>query len=252
MVRKKKAIKRNGHSTAVAGRGRPRKMALDAASTRDRILDVAEEQFARFGIYGVTVRQVADAAQVDTALVHYYCRDKKNLFLEVVSRRAETLSARRNGALDEYERKCGGDPTVEGAVETFLRAFLELGISGGSAWRNYLAVIVQTHSVPSWADAILARHFDPVTQRFLAIMRKCLPSASAQDIYWSFQQLAGSVMLTVSLNDRIERLSTGKCKTDDLAGAVERMIPYATEGFRAACSGTHNSKSRRTKTPTLE
>lgn len=49
-------------------------------------------------------------------------------------------------------------------------------------------------------------------------------------------------MLTVSLNDRIERLSSGKCKTSDLAGAVQRMVPYAAGGFRAACGGSRTGK----------
>ena len=219
MPPKKKAARTNDPLRTVSSRGRPRKTWSDAAPTKDRILDIAEEQFARCGVNGVTVRLVADHADVDPALVHYY-RDKKHLFLEVVTRRAETLNARRVAALDQYESECRGKPTVEGAVEVFLKGFLDLGISGGPGWRNYLAVIVQTYTVPSWSDEILERHFNPVTQRFIGMMRKCLPSASPQDLYWSFQQLGGAVMLTVSLNDRIERLSSGKCKTSDLAGAV--------------------------------
>ena len=188
---------------------------------------------------------MADDADVDPALVHYYYQDKKQLFLEVVSRRAEALNARRVVVLDQYELACRGNPTVEGTVDVFLRGFLDPAISGGPGWRNYLSVIVQTYSVPSWGheiDEILERHFNPVTQRFIGLLRKCFPSASAQDLYYSFQQLAGSVMLTLSPSKRIERLSSGKCNADDLAGAVQRMIPYATGGFREVCNGTRKVK----------
>lgn len=41
-------------------------------ATSERILDSAEELFAKHGIYGVTMREIAELANVDTALLHYY------------------------------------------------------------------------------------------------------------------------------------------------------------------------------------
>ncbi len=40
-------------------------------ATSERILDAAEELFARYGIYVVTMREIAELADVDTALMQY-------------------------------------------------------------------------------------------------------------------------------------------------------------------------------------
>jgi AcrR family transcriptional regulator len=58
--------------------GRPR--AADAGPTRDVILRVATDLFARNGFDAVTVRAVAEAAGVDVATVHHHAGGKAELY----------------------------------------------------------------------------------------------------------------------------------------------------------------------------
>lgn len=51
--------------------------------TRGQILQEARGLFAAGGYDGTSVRQIAGAADVDPALVHYFFGSKKNLFLSV-------------------------------------------------------------------------------------------------------------------------------------------------------------------------
>ena len=53
----------------------------DAAATRRRILEHAQQQFARHGYAGVTVKGVADAAGVSPNLITRYFGGKDGLFL---------------------------------------------------------------------------------------------------------------------------------------------------------------------------
>ena len=76
-----------------ARRGRPLKN--DATpDMRERILDAAEDHFSRHGFWGVTIREVAQDAKVDTALLHYYFDTKRGLFDSVFARRAEIINLR--------------------------------------------------------------------------------------------------------------------------------------------------------------
>ena len=59
----------------------------DAAATREKILDAAEELFAERGYHGVSIREIVGRAGVDLALVHYYFGPKDALFREVIERR---------------------------------------------------------------------------------------------------------------------------------------------------------------------
>jgi len=54
------------------------------SDTRDRILDSARELFARNGIGKTSVRSIATAAGVDSALVHHYFGTKEQLFAAAV------------------------------------------------------------------------------------------------------------------------------------------------------------------------
>lgn len=61
--------------------GRPR----GASDTRDRILASARELFARNGIDKTSIRAIAAAAGVDSALVHHYFGTKEQLFAAAIN-----------------------------------------------------------------------------------------------------------------------------------------------------------------------
>ena len=63
------------------GRGRPsRTETATAPATRDRILEAAREEFSERGYEKASVRGIAKAAGVDSALVHHYFGTKEQVF----------------------------------------------------------------------------------------------------------------------------------------------------------------------------
>src|SRR3954463_7579153 len=101
-----------------ARRGRPPKAAgVPATDTRATILDAAEDLFSKHGFYGVTIREVAREAGVDTALVHYYFGAKRELFDAVFIRRAEVWNNDRVDAINRYVETMGPAATLEGLLE---------------------------------------------------------------------------------------------------------------------------------------
>jgi AcrR family transcriptional regulator len=70
-------------ATTNTGRKRPGRPAGNS-DTRQRILDNARELFARSGIKNTSIRAVAAAAGVDSALVHHYFGTKEQLFAAAV------------------------------------------------------------------------------------------------------------------------------------------------------------------------
>jgi AcrR family transcriptional regulator len=70
-------------TAANSGRKKPGRPA-GSSNTRDRILDHARDLFARNGINNTSIRAVAGAADVDSALVHHYFGTKEKLFAAAV------------------------------------------------------------------------------------------------------------------------------------------------------------------------
>jgi len=210
----------------------PRTKAEQRAETLEQILDAAEYLFSKHGLYGVTLRDVALKVGVHTSLMHYYFEDKFELFTQVFERRARVTSDRRMKALDQYEMDCGGKPTVAGALHAFLDTDFDLYTSGGDGWRNYGAFGSQLSNTPEGA-AMFDQHFDPVVLRLIGLLRKALPDVPAEDIFWGYHFVTGSFMHSLSRSGRLDRLSNGLCRSDDLPAVKARMADFMAAGFLA-------------------
>lgn len=218
-----------------ARRGRPRKQATSAAAS-ETILDVAEDLFSKHGFHGVTIREVAREAGVDTALVHYYFGAKRGLFDAVFLRRAEILNSDRLASLDRYEREAGEALTAEGVIGAFLAPTLEWAEKGGPGWKHYFALVAQANANPVWGGETMTRYFDPVIHRLVELLKRAIPGSKDEDLYWAYHNLSGALTLTLGETGRLDRLSGGLCRSGDLIKAYETMGRYAAAGFRALCA----------------
>lgn len=208
----------------------PRTKAEQRAETMEQILDAAELLFSKHGLYGVTLRDVALKVGVHTSLMHYYFEDKLALFNAVFARRAKVTSDRRMKALDEYEKRAAGKPTVEGALHVFLDTDFDLYIEGDEGLRNYAAFCAQLANTPEGAE-LFDQHFDPVVLRLVALLKKSLPDVSKRDIFWGYHFVTGSLMHSLARSGRIDRLSGGLCKSDDLKAVKARLADFLSAGF---------------------
>lgn len=203
-------------------------------ATSERILDAAEELFAKHGIYGVTMREIAELANVDTALLHYYFESKRGVFDAVFARRADVLNVERMREFDRYEAENGAHCEIEAIVAAYLKPMFRLNREGGQGWRNFCAFVGNLSSAPELA-AIFAEKFDPVLKRFIGLLRRAMPEASETDLYWCYHMFSGSIMVVNMANGAIENLSDGLCHAEDFDEIEPRMVKYSAEGFRRIC-----------------
>jgi AcrR family transcriptional regulator len=216
------------------GRGRPSKGA--GVDLKQTILDAAEGLFARHGFYGVTTRQVAAEAGVDTALIHYYFGAKRELFDAVFLRRAEVVNQERIDSMDAYEAAHQGRMTAKGIIEAFIDPLIERSLTGGQGWKNYFALVAQVNNTPAWGGETMHRFFDPVVRRLVETLKRAMPDAELGDLYWCYQFLTGSMMLALSETGRIDQLSDGLCRSSDLEAVRARLYAYCAAGFEAVVS----------------
>lgn len=231
----KRAVSKS-RSARGKNRGRPLKN-KNSKDTRARILDAAEELFAEHGFDGVTVRQVTGKSDVDVALAHYYFGTKGRLFDAVFLRRAAILNEARLRAIDEYQLNPGpGGATIEGFIQAFLDPIMERWATGDAGWKSYLAIVAQVNNTPKWGGEIMARFFDPVIRRLIDALRKVLMGSRDVDLYWCYQFFSGALTLTFAETGRIDRLSSGLCRSSDYDAVRDRLAPFIAAGFRRICT----------------
>jgi AcrR family transcriptional regulator len=209
-----------------------RTKAEQRAATLEQILDAAEYLFARNGLHGVTLRDVAQRVGVHTTLLHYYFDDKRGLFEAVFARRAGVTSGKRMAALDLYEARAAEHPTVEGALHAFLDTDLDLYLEGGEAWMNYAAFCARVSNTAEGA-ALMDVHFDPVVLKLVSMLERALPGAAREDIFWGYHFVTGALMNTLARTGRIDRLSGGLCHSDDFEAVKARIARFMAAGFLA-------------------
>ncbi|WGM41045.1 hypothetical protein AMEJIAPC_03993 [Caulobacter sp. NIBR1757] len=198
---------------------------------RQAILDAAEGLFARHGFYGVTTRQVAAEAGVDTALIHYYFGAKRELFDAVFLRRAEILNQDRKASMDAYEAANPGTMTPLGVITAFIEPLIERSLTGGAGWKNYFALVAQVNNTPAWGGETMHRFFDPVVRQLVDTLKRARPGADLTELYWGYQFLTGAMMLALSETGRIDQLSEGLCRSNDLDAVRKRLYRYCAAGF---------------------
>lgn len=202
----------------------------------ERILNVAEELFARHGYDGVTIRQIAAQAEVDVALASYHFGKKEDLFRAVFRRRAETLSASRQAVLRAtQEQTQDQEQTLEQIIEAFLLPLKLAQESKDPGWRNYMALLSYVMTSPVWNEVLMPDAFDINVKEFVDALTKALPNAKIEDIHWCYHYVSGALALTLAQTGRIDRLSDGACLSSDLDAAYDRMIPFVAAGFRGVC-----------------
>jgi len=221
-------------SAKSGAKGRARTKVEQRADMMEQILDVAEHLFSIHGLYGVTLKDVAQQVGVHHTLLNYYFTDKKKLFDAVIARRAEVTIALRMKALDDYDAATEGRPTVEGALRAFLDTDLDLYGQGGENWKNYGVLGAQVSNTTYGAE-LMDLHFDPVVLRLIDVLKKALPDCAEEDIFWGYHFVTGALMLTLARTGRINRLSGGRCDSNDFEAIKQRMASFMAAGFLTIC-----------------
>jgi AcrR family transcriptional regulator len=209
-------------------------------TTRLAILNAAERCFGRAGFDGVSLRTITEVAGVDLALANYHFGSKDNLLREVIARRALIVHEERVRALEAARHEAGArSPSIEAIVTAFLEPLLRRLMGGDRGWRHYGRLASQLDVLPQFVG-LTSEVLDPTALHFINALRLALPKAPPRSIYWGYMFLIGSMVQVMSATGRIERLSRGLCRSDDIEGALRELVPFISAGLRALQSDPDN------------
>jgi AcrR family transcriptional regulator len=201
--------------------------------TKEKLMDAAEKLFARRGFRGTSVRDITSAAGVDLALVNYHFGSKKELLAAVIERRGQVLNEERLRRLaDERLRAAPAPPSTEAVVDAFLDPILDRLAHAGPGWHSYFSLLAYVNNSPEWGCKLMGKTFDSVVRQFMQAVMDSLPGAAPADIFWGYNFLTGALTLSLAETGRLDVLSDGLCRSNDVAALKERLGPYVAAGLR--------------------
>ncbi|MFK7991246.1 MAG: TetR/AcrR family transcriptional regulator [Sandaracinaceae bacterium] len=189
-----------------------------SADTRERILDVAEELFAKQGVEATTVRQITTAAGVRTASVNYYFDTKSDLAVSVVARRFDVLEQERAASLSAALEEAG---SVRSIVEAFVEPAARLTRTGGAGWQHYNRIVATLALREEWPGHAYARAFDRQAQAFIDALVQTT-GADPERAVVAFRLMLSTVLVAFVRTQRFKR-NRGALRAEEPALAIDFM-----------------------------
>lgn len=207
-------------------------------STRQAIMDAAEELFAERGFFGTSVRAITTKAGVNLAGVNYHFGSKEALIEEVFRRRFGHINEtrmERMAAVLEGAKKARKKPALKDVLHAFISPLFEEE-DGPPCMGRMSALIQMAHTGQNQAVLkILFRTFSPVVDSLFSALRQAMPRADENHLRWKMHFLIGGFSHTI----RISQLQVQGIQSKALPAplgqkeAVRLMVNFFAAGMEA-------------------
>ncbi len=233
------------HAALARVRALTARSVANGARTKARILGVAERLFADNGFDGVSMREIAQEAEVPLASVAYHFTSKLGLYKAVFRAHLEDNAKLRIARLEGAESPDDRAKTVRSIARVLVESIVRLETAPEG--RNVARLVAREINDPRESErGIVEDYFDPVARAAIAILTRMFPEVERPSVYWAYLFATGALAINRASTGRIERLSDGLCSSDDAQAIIDNLIQFITGGILAAFAA--NSRSPRVPT----
>jgi AcrR family transcriptional regulator len=202
------------------------------AGTREKLMSAAERLFAERGVESVSIRDIAAAAGVNSALIAYHFGGKEELFVAVYKAIADPINTERRRRFDALEKLSPG-PSLEEILEAWMRPALVDYVDAEHARFAKLALVGALYDQRG-QGRLGPDVFNEVNDRFVGFLQRALPDVPRATLVWRLYFLIGAVMMAARQRARgMAILSNGQCDPRDTEAMYQELLAFAVAGLRA-------------------
>lgn len=194
-------------------------MSTDKQSARDRIVAATITCLERNGMEGLTVRSIAEEANVNVAAVNYYFGSKSQLVDETLKRSRQQEAWESIGELDAAIARAGGNVTA--GLVAHLHEFVGNAINWPRLTEAQLHEILarQDYDVP------IVEEMNAFAARFMDAIRPAFPDARELDLKLAVVQLWSALVFLGLLPHLFDDFLGGPMNDEELRRRyVERLV----------------------------
>ena len=204
---------------------------------RDRLLDSAEELFCEHGFEGVSVRDIAAAADCNIASINYYFGGKEKLYHEVWLRYLLMMRDIRTSSINEVMNQNGGKPQLEDLLRGFAEAFIGPLVDESKARRfcKLMAreMIDQHVPISMFVENVMT---PTLTAMRDALVRIC-PGIDESKIPFLIISIVGQLMHMLHIRAILQACEEKSLPEFDLAQAIDHVVKFSIDGMGVYIEG---------------
>ncbi len=201
------------------------------AATKNLVFAAAERLFAVHGFQKVSVRDITAEAGVNLASVNYHFGSKDALLFEIFRRRSAELNRTRARMLHLASDAHHGRPPVRAILEALISPPVRWLAPSGDRLIS-LQFIIRSRSEGTEAMREALTKDVSHLRRFADALLAARPDLAAEDVYWRLHFVLGMIHNNRFAEfDRLNTLSEGLTREDDVETLIVRMVDFAEAGF---------------------
>lgn len=201
-------------------------------STKQKILDAAEELFADHGFSETSLRMITAKAEVNLASVNYHFGSKKTLIQAVFDRFMQRFTTDLSLEMDRLD---GAESELEviDVLGTLIKPITQLDYlrpDGAGVFMNLLGrayAETQGHIRRFAMD-----HYSSVLRRFTRLLHATSPKLLPTEMFWRLHFMLGSFIFTLAGHQALQEISESdydqKVSIEDI---IKRLVPFMSAAF---------------------
>lgn len=217
-------------------------------STKEKILNVAEELFADHGFSETSLRMITAKAEVNLASVNYHFGSKKTLIQAVFERFMDRFTADLNAEMDRLDHS---NQTLQvydvlGTLINPITQLDQLRPDGAGVFMNLLGrayAETQGH-----IRRFAMEHYAGVLRRFTQLLHTTSPYLQPTEMFWRLHFMLGSFIFTLAGHEALQEISESdfdqKVSIEEI---VRRLVPFMSAAFSYDANQSANIESDFTK-----
>ena len=197
-------------------------------STREKLLDCAEDLFGSHGLDGVSLRAINTQAGLSPAALHYHFGTKDALLEALLERHMPALMERRRKLLDELSARSDA-PTTRQVLGALIRPLVDLLAESDEVGLRYLRLVHRLQADRDLDPQFVIDRWPGGVDRLVPLLRKANPALPVSLIEFRLSLVIEVMLRSLSQDTPPEG--------GDLESHVSALLDFLTEGFEASISG---------------
>ncbi len=187
----------------------------DTSTTRDRILQATLEIISRDGFQHVTIKKIADLAEVNIAAVNYHFGSKS----KVIDEAMKVFTNKLMKSFDTLEDK---DLPPRDRLENFLSSYAENALEHPDVFKNFVSSVINNN------DENSCEYIHFLKDKGLDKVRSTLKEAGVKDgkelLTMKMLQMIGALELPILLGTHMSHLAGINYQCSEMRGQYIDLI----------------------------